>query len=60
MQTLRAAVAQYDTMGLKQPIPEALSTVGVWGQETLRALSQGQTSDLLPHPFFRSMDSATY
>jgi tetratricopeptide (TPR) repeat protein len=60
MQTLRAAVAQYDTMGFQQPIPEALSTVGVWGQETLRALSQGQTSDLLPHPFFRSMDSVTY
>jgi tetratricopeptide (TPR) repeat protein len=60
LQTLRAAVAQYDAMGLQQPIPEAFSAVGVWAQETLHALSQGETGKLRPHPFFNSTDSGTY
>jgi tetratricopeptide (TPR) repeat protein len=60
MQTLRSAVAQYDAMGLQQPIPEALSAVGAWVRETLQAFAHGGTGKLRSHPFFTSTASVTY
>jgi Tfp pilus assembly protein PilF len=59
-QALRSALMYYEGNSLKQePVPAPLSAVVGWTRETLQALTQGETTQLVPHPFLHLGDTST-